>query len=268
MVKAAVQAPHLNPFEQIEDAIGSLQAELRNHSVYELLVDAQAVRIFMEHHCFAVMDFMCLLKSLQQRLTVVSVPWFPPANMAAAHFINEIVVAEESDVNQGGGFISHYEMYLNAMRAAGADTARVEEFVELVRNRQHYRRALMHAEVPVAAQRFVKTTMQMCLVGKNHEVASFFVFGRENLIPEMFTEIVRRLDADGAAQFGPLLYYLERHIEIDGDEHGPMARRMIESMCGDEPRRWRQTEKAAIKALSERKRLWDAIETAIRAARA
>ena len=169
MVEAFTKPIPLKPFDQVEEAVRQLREDLNAHPVYDLLVDAEAVKIFMEYHCFAVMDFMCLLKSLQQRLTVVSVPWFPPVNTAAAHFINEIVVAEESDVGQHGGYISHYEMYLEAMRAAGAQTSKVENLVEFVRNRQHYRRAMVHAEVPSAAQRFVKATMQTCLVGKNHQ---------------------------------------------------------------------------------------------------
>ena len=242
--------------------IAPLQQQLLNHPVYEQLTSLEAVRIFMEHHCFPVTDFMCLLKSLQQRLTVLSVPWFPAVNTQAARFINEIVVAEESDEARGGGYISHYEMYLEAMKEAGADTTSVEHFVEYVRNKQHYRRALQHAEVPSAAQKFVQTTMQVVLTGKNHEVAAFFVFGRENLIPELFTEIIEGMNNDRGELDG-LLYYLERHIEVDGDEHGPAAIAMIKHLCNGQKRRWMQAQAAAERALRVRIKLWDAIHTAI-----
>jgi hypothetical protein len=248
-------------YEMLSEQIAPLRSALLNHSVYEKLNSVEAVRIFMEYHCYPVTDFMCLLKSLQQRLTVLSVPWFPAVNTQAARFINEIVVAEESDEAQGGGFISHYEMYLQAMRQAGADTTKVEHFVEYVRNKQHYRRALQHADVPAAAQSFVQTTMQTCLTGKNHEVAASFVFGRENLIPELFTEIISGMKQDG--QFDGLLYYLERHIEVDGDEHGPAAIAMIKHLCAGQRRRWSQAQASAERALKSRIKLWDNIETAI-----
>jgi len=247
----------------IERNLAELREQATNHPVYRLLNNVRAVQVFMEYHCYPVTDFMCLLKSLQARLTVTSVPWFPPPNAEAARFINEIVVAEESDEARDGGYISHYTMYINAMKSAGADTTAVEAFVEYVRNRQHYRRALRHAKVPQPAQRFVKSTMEMCLVGKNHEIASCFVFGRECLIPDMFLEMLTTLRDHSEPGLDDLVYYVERHIEVDAGEHGPAARRMLEYLCGDDARRWRQAEDAARTALTERKRLWDAIEKAI-----
>ena len=248
--------------EQIMRSVEPLREQLLNHSVYAKLTTLDAIRTFTEFHCYPVTDFMCLLKSLQQRLTVLSVPWFPSTNTDAARFINEIVVAEESDEAAGGGFISHYQMYLDAMRALGADTAKVEAFVEFVRNKQHYRRALKHAQVPAAAQRFVQSTMQVCLTGKNHEVAAYFVFGRENLIPDMFTQLVYELRGKHPELEG-LVYYLQRHIDVDGDEHGPAAIKMLNNLCDGQKRRWSQVDAAAQKALKERIRLWNAIEAAI-----
>jgi hypothetical protein len=122
-------------YQLLSKNIAPLREALLSHTVYGRLTSIEAVGIFMEHHCFPVTDFMCLLKSLQQRLTVLSVPWFPAVNTQAARFINEIVVAEESDEAQGGGFISHYEMYLEAMRQVGANMIKVEYFVEYVRNK-------------------------------------------------------------------------------------------------------------------------------------
>lgn len=247
----------------LNEELEPLRQQLLEHSLYQHLDSPRAIRIFMEHHCYSVVDFMCLLKSLQSRLTVVSVPWFPPANVDAARFINEIVVAEESDEAPGGGFISHYELYLQAMEEAEAETRPVREFIELIRNRQHYRRALRYAGVPTPAQHFVKATMELCLSGKNHEVASYFVFGRENLIPDMFPKILTGLNQQEEISLDTLIYYVNRHIEIDGEEHGPAAQNMLFHLCDHDPRRWRQVSTAAKRALAERIRFWDGVEKTI-----
>lgn len=250
-------------YAELAAAVAPLRARLLAHPVYERLTTKRAVQVFMEHHCYAVMDFMCLLKSLQQRLTVLAVPWFPPVSADAARFINEIVLGEESDVAPGGGYISHYELYVRAMREAGADADRVEALVEQVRNHQHYRRALTRAKVPAPAIAFVTDSMTVCLTGKNHEIASYFLFGRENLIPDMFRVLVERLRASGEAGLDGLLYYLDRHIAIDAGEHGPAAERMLVHLIDGEPRRWLEALRTARGALEARARLWDAIAAAL-----
>ena len=256
-VAAGERAP--TSYAELAAALAAQRERLLAHPVYARLTSKRAIQVFMEHHCYAVMDFMCLLKSLQQRLTVVAVPWFPPVSADAARFINEIVLGEECDVAPDGGFISHYELYVRAMRLAGADADKVEHLVELVRNHQHYRRALTRAKVPASAVAFVTDSVSICLTGKNHEVAAYFLFGRENLIPDMFRQIVDRLRASGETGLDGLIYYLDRHIEIDGGEHGPAAERMLVHLVGGEPRRWAESWRAAQRAIAARLKLWDAI---------
>jgi hypothetical protein len=83
---------------------------------------------FLENHVFAVWDFMSLLKALQSKLTCTTTPWFATANPETRYLINEIVVAEESDLTLDGRRQSHYEMYIEAMKDCGASIVEIESF--------------------------------------------------------------------------------------------------------------------------------------------
>src|ERR1700682_4399131 len=63
---------------------------LGRHAAFAAIRSPQDVCVFMEHHVWAVWDFMSLLKSLQAELAPTTVPWVPPRDAAAARLINEI----------------------------------------------------------------------------------------------------------------------------------------------------------------------------------
>ena len=102
--------------DHLQDRIAPLRAQLIDHPVYQQIATEEELKAFTEEHVFAVWDFMSLLKSLQQHLTCVQVPWMPTKNKETRRFINEIVVGEESDFDASGKTMSHFEMYLQAMQ--------------------------------------------------------------------------------------------------------------------------------------------------------
>jgi hypothetical protein len=59
--------------------------------------------------------------------------------------------------------------------------------------------------------------------------------------------------------------YLERHIEVDGEQHTPMAMQMLADLCGDDEEKWRACAETVNTALAARARLWDNILEAIKA---
>ena len=65
---------------QLRAAIEPIRQALLSHPIYDDMRRPQALCTFMEHHVFAVWDFMSLLKVMQQRLCCVSVPWMPSAD--------------------------------------------------------------------------------------------------------------------------------------------------------------------------------------------
>jgi hypothetical protein len=48
--------------------LGSLRGALLAHPVYTRVRDVPSIQVFMQHHVFAVWDFMSLLKSLPNRI--------------------------------------------------------------------------------------------------------------------------------------------------------------------------------------------------------
>lgn len=236
-----------------------VRERLLQHPIYKQLNTPERVRVLMKHHSFAVWDFMSLLKKLQQQVTCVTVPWIPQPHAEYARFINEIVLGEETDEDGNGGYISHFELYLKAMDEVGADNAPIRTFVDKLRTGSDPLQALEEdSAVPESARTFVKHTLQLALNGQPHEVAAAFFFGREDLIPDMFQLLVDEVEANGLQAEG-LKYYLQRHIELDGDEHGPLAERLLQSLCAGDETRLAEAERVAEQSLQARIALWDGV---------
>jgi hypothetical protein len=244
-------------------ALAPIRERLLAHPLYEEVTSLRRVQIFMEHHVFAVWDFMSLLKRLQQIVTCVTVPWVPSPHADLARFINEIVLGEECDSDGRGGYASHYELYLEAMHECGANPLTMESLVQNLGEGLTPASALARLSIPDGVRQFVLSNLQLASSGAPHEVAAAFFFGREDVIPEMFSRVAVSLRRQGT-EVERLIYYVDRHIELDGDEHGPLARKLLESLCGDDPVRWEQATRTAVAALESRLSLWDATLQAIR----
>ena len=236
---------------------------LVNHSLYNKINSIEAIQRFMETHVFAVWDFMSLLKRLQLELTCTSTPWIPVGNPITRRLINEIVFGEESDVDQNGQALSHFELYLRAMEDIGADTRSINSYIKQLKQGESWEKALVNSGASQAVIQFVHNTMDFVEHAPIHVVAGVFTYGREDLIPDMFISIVRELSEKGHSGAQTLVYYLERHIEIDGDEHGPMALQMIEELCEGDNTKKQESVHAAKQALESRVQLWDAIAETI-----
>jgi Protein of unknown function (DUF3050) len=213
----------------------------------------------MESHVFAVWDFMSLLKALQVQLTCVSLPWLPTPWPGSRRFINEIVLGEESDLYHGRS-VSHFELYLEAMRESGARTEPICALLEQIASRPRDL-SIEPASAPPAARHFVGTTFALIRESSLHTLAAAFTFGREDVIPDIFRSLVRDLSTQHSNGLSKFLWYLERHIEIDGEDHGPLSRRMIEDLCGTDQRLWDEATTAAESAILSRLALWDGILT-------
>ncbi|HVI43737.1 MAG TPA: DUF3050 domain-containing protein [Chitinophaga sp.] len=245
--------------ELIREAIQPVRKALTAHPLYATMRSISDIRVFMKYHVFAVWDFMSLLKSLQLQLTCTDIPWIPKGSAATRFLINEIVTGEESDVDQNGQRVSHYELYLTAMEQAGASSEVIREYMHYLNNGYTVQTALVAVNAPAAVQQFVQYTFDVVQHEPVHVQAAVFTFGREDLIPDIFMPIVSDLDKQFPEQVSIFKYYLERHIEVDGDHHSLLGMEMVRELCGDDPKKWEEAIDAAKKGLEMRLVLWDGI---------
>ncbi len=245
-------------FPQIVHQMHSMHIDLLQHSVYTKVHDLRSLQIFMESHVFAVWDFMTLLKTLQKRLTCVEIPWFPVQDSMAARLINEIVLAEESDEITPGYYSSHFDLYLKAMKEIGANIRPIRNFIGMLEKGIYPKQALSALKIPDSTKTFVLTTLEISN-RSTHEVAAAFLFGREEIIPHMFRKILIELEKKHRKLYKWFPLYLNRHIELDETQHAPMAKKLLENLCGTDPKKWKQAFHAAKLAANARFSLWDGI---------
>lgn len=251
----------------IQNLQNNSQAERENiiqHPVYAHIRSLEELREFMQFHVFAVWDFMSLLKSLQVNLTCVELPWIPVGNADTRYLINEIVTGEESDVNALGIRMSHFELYLSAMQQIGADSQQIQQAISFIREGNSIQKSLELAEVEPEIADFVLFTFEVIATQKPHIMAAVFTFGREDLIPDMFISMLREFKQQFPDKVEEFLYYLERHIEVDGDHHSHLALEMTSSLCGDDQEKWDEAEIFVKRSLAMRCRLWDGVYRKIR----
>jgi hypothetical protein len=241
------------------DHLSRLRAALLDHPIYTQIASVADLRRFMEDHVFAVWDFMSLLKRLQQDMTCVTLPWFPADDAKAARLINDIVIGEETDVDPDGSYASHLDLYLRAMRDIGASTRQFEKFRSLALIGVPVEAALRRIGAPSHVQTFVAHTMALTNSGSTEEVLAAFFYGREDIIPEMFRRLLNTLyradhDCDRLRHF---IYYIDRHIELDGDSHGPKGRELLENLVANSPDKDERALRAACNSIKARIGLWN-----------
>ena len=244
------------------DILQSFKERLENHPVYKAVQTIEDLRCFMKHHVYSVWDYMSLIKYLQAVIAPTQFPWVPKGDASVRRFVNELVMEEESDESVvHGEYSSHYELYLVAMKEIGADTSDAEKFVHSVIN-QGIDRALETSYIPEPSKKFTTATFASLKSNKAHEVAASLALGREHIIPCMFRSLLNRMNV--SKQEAPIFhYYLQRHIDLDGDSHAPLSLRLLNGLCKGDEEKIEEAVIAAGNAVTMRLQFWDGVLEAI-----
>lgn len=239
--------------------IEKAQWKLRQHPLTsrQSINCLEDLRIFMSSHIYAVWDFMCLVKQLQTHLAPAGSPWVPSYSASSRRWINEIVLGEESDITPQGGYASHFESYIISMKEIGIDTTWIESWPDYVRS-VGWSEAIQNPQVPEPAKFFMTETKKFVDSDKPWIICAALALGREDLLPEQFQSVLNQLEA-ACIPSETFKWYLARHVEIDGNEHGPAARKLLEELCGGNSEREQEATEAALTAIRAREKYWDLI---------
>lgn len=235
-----------------------LRKQLLSHGLYDAIQTSSDLQNFMQHHVFAVLDFMWLLKRLQKEICGCNLPWLPPREPKLTRFVNEIVLGEESDEDGEGNFSSHFDIYRSAMEDVRAPTTAIDTFVENLQRGETVSMALNQVKIPEPVKRFVSFNHELAVNGSASEVAAAFCFGREDIIPDMFQRLLSGFKSAGMT-VPRLQHYIERHIELDGDHHGPLSHALVNRICGTSELSIQEAIIAARNSITHRIALWDGV---------
>jgi len=247
----------MDNLENNKKKLDGLKHKITGHRLFAHKLERKHICKFMESHIFAVWGFMSILKALQKMITPNNLPWMPNKNTknGLVNFVNEIILCEESDFIEGIGYISHFEIYLLAMENMGAKTDQLNKFTSRIAEKGYNKKHLDDFDASDEVKSFLKHDLEVSLKGTLPEIVGAFTLGREKVIPNMFGYILPAIKQTSTSKY--LITYLERHIDIDGDRHGPLSMELLNTSCDE--KQLSLAYATAIKSLELRLLVWDRI---------
>ena len=167
------------------------------------------------------------------------------------------------------------------MDKAGANQKPILYFLNMLENGKSWPKALEtlnprkkknlfsnQKKIPYAphqALEFTRSTLEICEGPLNRRIAAF-TLGRETVLPNLFQKTLQLLatvhtQSESRCDLSMLKYYLDRHIELDGDSHGPMCAKLFDRYCLKDAATRSDTFYTLCEVLDQRIALWDAVES-------
>lgn len=237
----------------VHNSVKYLIKKIDAHSLFSSLDTFPKMQIFMKYDVFTCWDCMCIIKDLYNKLVCNGTPWLPPKDAFSASLLCHIIGEEESDLAfDGKTYLSHFEIYILAMQRAHADTSPIINFINRISAQEPAKQALAQCGIEPFVQRYVNTTFSFFEL-EVHQVAAAFAFGREALAPNLFTSLLNHLQEQQyfheQEKLSELVYFCNRHIELDGSSHFPKMLIMLNNLCGQDERKWAEVSTIAVKAI-------------------
>ena len=247
----------MDNLENNKKKLKDLKQKITAHPLFANKLEPKYVCKFMESHIFAVWGFMSILKSLQKIIAPNNLPWMPNKNTknGLVNFVNEIILCEESDYIEGIGYISHFEIYLLAMKNMGAKTDQLDKLILRIADKGYNEKYLDDVDASDEVKSLLQHDLEVSMNGTLPEIVGAFTLGREKVIPNMFGYILPAIEQTSASKH--LITYLERHIDIDGDRHGPLSMKLLDTSCTK--KQLSIAYATAVKSMELRLLVWDRV---------
>ena len=245
---------------QLELTIAPLVAAINQHPIFSAIDSIDRLRRFAQIHVYAVWDFMCLLKALQRKLSFTNLLWLPPLDHLGCHLVNTMLAEEESDFIAEKRYLSHFELYLEAMQQCGADIAPISAFINEIKQQLPLDKLLTHPLIPAAARQFMAATFSV-IAKQAHHIAASFAFARENITSAMFGAISHSIAHASTPKqsLDSFRYYFQRHIDLDGGKHSLQSKTLVVNLCGTDEKKWQEATETALFSLESRLQLLEEI---------
>lgn len=243
----------------ILNEIEDLKSELAAHCLYTKLQHMEDIHIFMEHHVFAVWDFMSLAKALQLHLDATQVIEKQTDNSKILGFVNGILTGGETDPNKKEIVLSHLEMYLELMDEIGANTTNIKKLIASSAAGLDIHEAMQIAQLTDEQQRILNFTQTIIATNEIHKIAVAATLVPEGMISNRFLKILKETEERDNLLVPKFKNYLNRYKAIDGNDYGLLSLEMVTHFCDSDGKKWVDILDIAMKTLSHRIYLWDAI---------
>ena len=165
-------------------------------------------------------------------------------------------LCEESDEIDNIGYISHFEIYLLAMDKINADVSQINFLTKRLKSEEYDKNLINELSIYDEVKDFIKFDLDIALSGNLPKIVGSFTLGREKVIPNMFSYILACIEYNNSTK--NLLTYLKRHINIDGDRHGPLSIKLLDTIC-DSDEAYELAYNSGITSLQLRLKVWDRI---------
>lgn len=229
---------------------------LEKHDIYESVVGLKSLQYFMERHIICVWSYTALLQSLHKDLVAMVFPLNSESHKEAIRLISEIIINEEVDDLGDGRYLSHLELYLEAMQDLDCDLSKILDFFDQLETNRSIDEAIKKSLFSEEIKEYARATARFLRKPLHIRAAALYYEG-EPFFPDQF--LYRLYLLSDHIKCDKALWYFEKHIEGIKCQDFSAAGRLVEVLCKVDHKFDYEAESTASAVMRNRINLWNKI---------